>query len=350
MTAPPTLRSRVVVALVIGVVAASYAFVTHRSSIGIDRAPDSLVFWRGARILLAGGDPYLAATWQSMPAGELDILAWRDRIEPLYYPLPALLLWIPFALGSFVTGSAAFCGIGAALFAFAVSRGGLQRVWLCGGVPFITAVHFGQWATWLTAAAVLPWLAIVLPAKPNIGLAVAASKPTRTMILGAAAILGVSLIVLPRWPLEWFATITGPFRNTVPHPIPLLTFGGAGAVLLTALLRWRRAEARLLVALACVPQLLFWADQLPLALVPESRREVIWSLLAGQVCFILWYLFAPKVVAYVPVMQPYALLGTYLPALVIILRRPNVGPVPAWSVGLIDRLPAWLRGKAPAVA
>ena len=350
MSAPPALRTRVIFALVIGLITACYAFVTHRSTIGIDRAPDSLVFWRGARIVLAGGDPYRAADWQTMPVGEGDVAAWTDTIEPLYYPLPALLIWIPFSLGSFVAGSAAFCGIGAALFAFAVSRQGLHRIWLCGGVPVITAVHFGQWATWLTAAAMLPWLAFVLPAKPNIGLAVGLSRPTRAMVAGAIAIVVLSIVVLPRWPLEWFRIITGAFRNTVPHPAPILTFGGLGVVLLAALLRWRRAEARLLVLMACVPQLPFWADQLPLAMVAETRREVIWSLMAGHLCFIGWYLFAPKVVMYVPVMQPYALIGTYAPALVMILRRPNAGPAPVWSAELVNRLPRWLRGTDAVAA
>jgi hypothetical protein len=329
MTEPPAVRTRVIFALVLGIVAAVYAYDTHRMFLSIGQSPDSLFLWRGARILMAGGDPYDFATWRAMPIGETDIGAWSNVIEPLYYPLPALLIWIPFSFGSFLVGSAVFVGLGAALFVFAMSRVGLHRIWLCGSVPFIMALRFGQWSTWLTAAAFLPLLSFMLPAKPNVGLPLFLARPTKPMIIGSLAILAVSLLVMPRWPLGWYGTVTGAFTQTVPHPAPVTTFGGLGAIVLVAILRWRRPEARLLVLLACVPQLPFWADQLPLYTIAETRREVIWSMLGGHLCFIGWFLFAPKVIYYVPVMQPYALIGMYVPALVMVMRRSNVGAVPA---------------------
>ncbi len=344
MPEPTALRSRMMFALVLGVVAAVYAFRTHQSFLIEGQSPDSLFLWRGARILMAGGDPYNPVDWRTMPVGEVDLAAWKNVIEPLYYPLPALLVWIPFSFGPFLAGSAAFSGIGAAVFVFAVSRSGLHRIWFCGGVPFIMALRFGQWSTWLTAAALLPMLAFLLPAKPNLGLSLVLAKPTRAMVIGCVAILSLSLVVMPHWPAAWYATVTGPFRQTVPHPAPVTTFGGFGALILLALLRWRRPEARLIALMACVPQLPFWADQLPLALVARSSREVIWSLLGGHLCFIGWFLFAPKVAYYVPVMQPYALVGTYLPALIMVLRRPNEGPAPRWLESRREFLPAWLRG------
>lgn len=346
MTEPPATRTRVIFALSIGIVAALYAVDTHRMFLSIGQSPDSLFLWRGARILLAGGDPYNLVTWRTMPVGETDIGAWATVIEPLYYPLPALLIWMPFSLGSFLVGSAAFVGLGAALFAYAMSRGGLHRIWLCGSVPFMLALRFGQWSTWLTAAAILPLLSFLLPAKPNIGLPLLLAKPTRAMILGSTLILTLSLVVMPSWPFGWYGTVTGAFTHTVPHPAPVTTFRGLGAIVLLALLRWRRPEARLLVLMACVPQLPFWADQLPLATIAHSRREVIWSMLAGHLCFICWFLFAPKVVYYVPVMQPYALIGTYLPALIMVLGRPNIGNIPAPVERFGARLPSWLRGSA----
>ena len=332
-------------AIVLGVVAALYAYDTHRMFLSLGQSPDSLFLWRGARILMAGGDPYDFATWRSMPVGETDVAAWSKVIEPLYYPLPALLIWIPFSIGSFLVGSAVFVGIGAALFVYAISQAGLHRIWLCGSLPFIMALRFGQWSTWLTAAALLPALSFLLPAKPNIGLPLVLVKPTRVMIVSCIAILSLSLIVMPRWPLGWYGTVTGAFTQTVPHPAPVTTFHGAGVIVLLALCRWRRPEARLLVFLACVPQLPFWADQLPMATIARTRREVIWSMLGGQMCFIGWFLFAPKVVYYVPVMQPYALIGTYLPALIMVLRRPNAGVIPSRIEPFAMRLPIWLRGS-----
>ena len=336
--AVPSMRTRLVFAVLLGIVSGVYAWQTHRMFLATGQSPDSLFLWRGARILMAGGDPYNLTTWRTMPAGETDLRAWKDVIEPLYYPLPALLVWLPFSLGAFLTGSAVFCAIGAALFVFAISRGGLHRIWLCGGVPFIITLRFGQWSTWLTAAAMLPALSFLLASKPNVGLPLFLARPTWPRVAGCAAVLLLSLAVMPRWPIGWYATVTGAFRQTVPHPIPLTTFGGLGVICLASLVRWRRPEARFVALLACVPQLPFWADQLALVTVAESRREVIWSLLGGHLCFIAWYLFAPKVIYYVPVMQPYALAGTYIPALIMVLRRPNVGAVPAW----IERITAWL--------
>jgi hypothetical protein len=345
--APPA-RQRIVLSLLIAIIAGFFVWQTHRSMMASSQTPDSLFLWRGARIMLAGGDPYDATTWRSMPAGDSDPGAWRAAIEPLYYPLPALLIWTPFALGSFLAGSVAFCALGAFVFAFAVTKGGLHRAWLCGGVPFIIALRFGQWSTWLTAAVVVPLLAFLLPAKPNLGLPLFLARPSRAMVLGGAGIIGVSLLVSPAWPLHWYATISGPFRATVPHPIPVTQFGGAGVLVLLALLRWRRPEARLIALLACVPQLPFWADQLPLATVAESRREVIWTVIAGHLGFLAWFFFARKVEMYVPVMQPYALAATYLPALFVVLRRPNLGAIPPWIERALSNAPAWVRGSGVA--
>ena len=38
-----------------------------------------------------------------------------------------------------------------------------------------------------------------------------------------------------------------------------------------------------------------------------------------------------------------------LPTLAIVLRRPNVGAVPAWLERRVARLPLWLRGASSAV-
>jgi hypothetical protein len=294
-------------------------------------APDSVVFWRGARILLTHGDPYAANAMNVPPAGERDLAAWHVRTEPLYYPLPALLLWVPFALLPFLPASVAFVSLGAGLFAYAVSRTGLHRLWLCGSVPFLIALQFGQWTTYLTAAAILPALGFLLPAKPNLGLAILLARPNWRAVFGCAAVCLVSLMIRPTWPLGWLRTVTGnEFSSQAPHPIPVLTYSGAGLVLLLALTRWRRPEARLLVAYACVPQLPFWADQLPLMGIPQRQREVIYTVLLGHLLYMAWGLWAPQVKLYVPSMQPYALFGMYVPMLVLVLLRTNNGPVPSW--------------------
>ena len=112
--------------------------------------------------------------------------------------------------------------------------------------------------------------------------------------------------------------------------MPLLQPGSLGLLFVLGLWRWRRVDTRLLIAMACLPQLPFWADQLPLALTPEIRREVIWTVIVGGSGIAAYQLLALKVVYYVPAVQPYALLRTYQPALIIVLTRRNVGSAPAF--------------------
>lgn len=345
-TTPPAFRLRLVLALLVGMIAGVYVWHAHAALLVHDTVPDSLFLWRAARILLVGGDPFPVEALNLMPPGETDLLAWRTKLEPLYYPMPALLLWLPFATDEFLTGSALFCGVGAALFAFAISRRGLHRLWLCGSVPFIVVLHFGQWGTFVTAAALIPVLGFLTVAKPNIGLPVVLAHPTRAVLVGCVAFVALSLAFGTEWIFAWLRNVTGPFGRSAPHPLPLLQPDSLGFLLSLALLRWRRVEARLLFCMACVPQLPFWADQLVLATVPESRREVIWTVVGGGLAFAAYQVFAPKVELYVPVMQPYALIATYLPALVIIMRRPNVGGMPALVERSVRYLPARLRGSA----
>jgi hypothetical protein len=340
------LRLRIVLAVLIGVLSAVYAWSSHRILLAEQQLPDSAALWRAARIMRAGGDPYPAGALNVMPAGETDLAAWQPAIEPLYYPMPALLLWLPFATDEFLLGSALFCGLGAALFAFAISRHGLHRLWLCGSMPFVVALHFGQWSPFLTAAALLPGLAFLCVAKPNLGLPLVLARPTLSVVIGCAAALALSLAVDADWVRGWLRNVTEPFGRAAPHPFPLLEPASLGFLLPLALLRWRRFEARLLFCMACVPQLPFWADQLMLAIVPETRREVIWTVISGGAAFAAYQVFAPKVQLYVPVMQPYALIATYLPALIIILRRPNAGAMPAIIERAAGYLPERLRGTA----
>ena len=92
-------------------------------------------------------------------------------------------------------------------------------------------------------------------------------------------------------------------------------------------------------AMACVPQLMYFADQLPLWLVPESRRESMvlsgFSALAWAVSLVT-NIEAGRSPAFSSV--PFVLLGVYLPALIMVLRRPNEGALPEWLERQIARL------------
>jgi SAM-dependent methyltransferase len=261
----------------------------------------------GARALLAGRDPY-AAVAETQP-------------YPLFYPLPALILVAPIALLPTDLARVVWAGIGGFVFALAAMRyrRGLPIAML--SASFLNAIVLNQWSPLLTAAAVFPLLGAFAVAKPSIGAAVLVAYPSWRAVAGAVGLLLLSLIVMPHWPAEWVAAL----RHS-NHVAPVLRPGGV--ILLLALLRWKRPEARLLAALACVPQTIGLYETLPLFLIPRTRREAY--LLAG-----LSYVAAFGTVLAFPrtagvsleqnlaARWPLVFALLYLPALVLVLRAPR---------------------------
>jgi hypothetical protein len=321
-SAMPTRRTRLLVALAIGLASALFAvFVFARP----DASPDFEFWWRGAQMLLGGGNPYRVAP--GTPDWPLP--------DPLFYPLPTLLLTTPLAWLPLPIAGAVFIGISGGLLAWLVSRDGLWRLWIFGTASYFMACKVGQWTPLLITVAFLPTAGFLAAMKPNLGLALLAYRPTWRAALGCVAVGILSFAVLPSWLADWHANTA----SLVGHPPPLLT--PAGPILLLALLRWRRPETRLLLAMACVPQLLFFADQLPLFLIPKTRREMKALVLCTTFSFFVWYFRWASNPAYVLAAAPYVLWSTYLPCLVMILRRPNAGDVPEFierSVARVVRL------------
>jgi hypothetical protein len=208
-------------------------------------------FWIAANALVHGRDPYRAVT--------------ESRIGyPLFYPLPAVLVLAPLGALPLWAARTIFAGAGTfalALAAFRYGRG-LPAVLL--SASFLSALMQGQWSPLLTPGAVLPWLGALWVAKPSIGLALAVAYPSRRAAIGAAALLAVSLAVMPTWPVAWLHSL-----RATNHLVLALQPGGV--VLLLSLLRWRTPEGRLLAAFACVPQTPALYETIPLFLIPRSR-------------------------------------------------------------------------------
>jgi hypothetical protein len=208
------------------------------------------------------------------------------------------------------------------------------------GAGFIVAAGLGQWTPLVTATLLIPVLGFLAVVKPNVGLASIADDPSTIRILGGGALLLISLAFQPNWPVEWMANL----RSMPPHPSPILLPGGFLALL--AIARWRRPEARLLVAMACVPQLMYFADQLPLWLVAKTRRE---SMLLTATSLVAWVisLQALNRPGGMPAFESNALvlLGVYAPALAMVLRRRNEGTIPSFLEQRIARWPKWIRGE-----
>lgn len=136
-----------------------------------------------------------------------------------------------------------------------------------------------------------------------------------------------SLILLPSWPVEWLAAV-GSSNNMEP---PIVRFGGV--LILLVLFRWRRPESWLVLSLACLPQSWGWYGALPLLLIPNTLHE---SLLLAAVATFGAYLGAsiiPELAsadAFFGWVGSMIVLTMYVPAVLIILRRPNAGPSPVW--------------------
>jgi hypothetical protein len=281
--------------------------------------------WRAARVLLSGENPYVAIR----PVGPYPFDAFFK------YPLPAALVALPLAGLSAEAAGAIFIGSSTALLAFAITREGYERLPIFFSGPFVSAVAMVQWSPLLAAAALLPWLGFMTAAKPNLGLAVLAGRPTAAALLGAAALGGLSLLVAPWWPMAWLQVLR--LHTQTGYRAPILLPGGV--LVLLALLRWRRPEARLVAVLACCPQIIAFYDQLLVLLVPRTLRESATASLASLIAFQGWiWRGGHSTSAWTGYTQadPWVMALVYAPAVVMILRRPNEGLPPPWLARAIS--------------
>ncbi len=154
----------------------------------------------------------------------------------------------------------------------------------------------------------------------------------------AIALTAVSVLVWPTWPWAWL-----PNLREATYTIAPVTLTGGGLALL-ALWKWRRPEARLLATMACVPHTMLPYETLPLFLVPQTWREAC-VLLAGTAFAVALHRTGEPYVspeAWVAASGGWIIWCVYLPCLVMVLRRPNVGDAPFVDV-LLRR---WQRGNA----
>ena len=325
----PSIRSRVAIAIALGLFAATVSWIaTHRPGFGV---PDFHWWWVGARALLDGQNPY-----EAVPR----IIGPEFR---LFHPMPAVLVTVPLALLQPDVALSLFSGLSTATLAFAITKHSFDRLPLFLSASFAHAAVMGQWSLILTAAMVVPWLAFLGAAKPNVGVAMLGQSLSWRAAVGMLAFAVASLVVMPTWPREWLAQLPDSPYHFSPLRTPL------GFLLLLALARWRRPEARLLVVLGVIPQSPFVYEALPLFLVPRTRFQTyalvigsdlalgVYALTRGMETDRFYFLNGLAVVV-----------GMYLPALWMVWRRPNEGVVPAWLERMSTVLPPWIRGQSAA--
>jgi hypothetical protein len=242
----------------------------------------------------------------------------------LYYPIHAVLLCAPFAWLPVAVGRVAFATIAGGVLAYALAGAGVRRLPAFLSAAFIIATSRTQWSPLITAAILVPVVGCVIAAKPNIGLAAMITNPSRKLLIafgaGAALLAIVGWILLPTWLTDWLTVVRRGEQKF------LSVFTPVGALMLLALLRWRRPESRLLIALSCIPRTPSLYDLLPLFVIPRSVRESCILALGTHALF--WTIVAigpfQSFDAYAHALGRLEPIYVYLPALVMILRRPNV--------------------------
>jgi hypothetical protein len=322
----PSRRDRLIAALGAATLSTAF-FVGGASSPGYRSDLDQV--WYGSRMLLSGTDPY------SVIGPGLAF----DYGFPLYYPLPGLVAFLPLALLPLVYARIFFVAVSAALLAYAVTKDGWHRMLIFFSGAYLASLAGVQWAPLLTAAFLLPWLAPLVLVKPNIGAALTLATPDRAFLIAAATggtvLLGLSFLIDPGWVPRWLTGV-----RAAPHFRPPVLHWG-GALILLNILRWKRPEARLVLAMACIPHTTLAYEALPLMLVASNWKQ---SLLLASLSFatlVLQFHMDNRIAATDPAaleyfaqwtgaMGPVLVALVYLPATILVLRRPNEGAPPAW--------------------
>jgi hypothetical protein len=286
-----------------------------------------LLYERQEPGVISDWDPTFAAT-EALLRGENPYAAIQVPPWPnwLLYPLPALLFTAPFTLLPLTLARGIFAAVGAAAFTYVVTRRGRWTLYfLLSGAMLWSWVDV-QWPPLLIAAALTPSFSWLLAIKPTAGFALWAAYPNRKAVIGGLLFLGVSLLVRPGWIQEWLDSV-----SRTPHAPHLLRPGGF--LLLLGLLRWRRPEGRLLACLSLIPGTTALYEALPVALVCRNRAEAAGFATLTIVAHLLFHL-GPQ--GPWPVGAEYQwwvlLILVYLPALVVVLRRPNEVGEPDWRL------------------
>jgi hypothetical protein len=326
---------RIAISLSLGLLAAHFTFTTYP---GRTKPSDFAQIWMAARVLLHDGNPYSVIG----PGGPFHFPF------PLLYPLPAAVAVMPLAAWSERGAAVVFALLTGVAFAWVLTREGYGPLLGFFSASMAYALWSVQWSPLLASGTVLLPLSALYVAKPTIAAALFVARPSWWPIAGALVLGAVAFLLEPRWVTDWLGAVEAnrqAWAPAVPYRAPVALPGGILA--LACLARWRRPEARLVAALACVPQTLFLYETVPLFLVPKKLWEAA-VLVLGSYAAIWWASprlpTTPNLPLSLEVYGRAIILAMYLPATALVLLRPNEGALPGWVERRLLFLPEWLRG------
>jgi hypothetical protein len=266
-----------------------------------ERPSDFDFLYQAATRLLGGENPYQLTT-QWFP-----------------YPLPAVLLAVPFTAIPLSLARPIFDVLVGAAFVYALWRfRGTYALLAVASGAYLLAMWNGQTTPLMVAAALVPALGFLLAVRPNSAAALWIAWPSLRTLLGASLVLALSLVILPSWPWDWWLAL--PLDHSPLMPPILRPFG---FVLLLAALRWRLPEARLILAVAFIPQTTLPYELVPLALIPANRLEMLiyvagtWIAVAAAEGFHL----SESMARWNAAGWPVTLGAVYIPLLYLVFRR-----------------------------
>lgn len=289
------LLSRFLIAITIGIAGGVLCY---------DRLYDRGVFaadftwaWYGARVLLTGGNPY-----EHLPIRETYPLD-----APLYYPIYAPMVALPFSPFTPEVAGALFFGVSSGILAWVLIRKDISYLSLFLSSSYLMSAENCQWTPLITAGLVLPLLSFVLLAKPNVGILALITNLSRTTIIVCLTVAIIGSILWPWWLQDWLFVVT--VHGQATHKIPIMI----APLLLLGLTEWRNDKGRLFLLLAILPQSLIFYDQLPLWLVTRTARQryiltglswigfIGWLFVEGPRAFraagwVVWWMYVPVLV------------------------------------------------------
>ena len=241
----------------------------------------------------------------------------------------------PMALVPIQVAEILFVSLSAAVLAWALTRTSSRnpQLWVFASWAFLMSAETVQWAPLTIASALIPSLGFLLTCKPTIAVALWLAYPSWRSASLAAGFAIATIAIWPWWLPAWLGVLDAGWHVVAP-----VTLTG-GPLVCLALMKWRRPEARLLVALAFMPHTVALHEAIPLFLVVRRSWE---GAMLSALTLVTWLVAdfgSERNVEQLAVWRAQAQLWLlYAPCLAFILRRPNVAPPDDRLADVLGRL------------